>query len=146
MSRGFLLPFGHRRSLLGHPVPAEGLGPPHGRLTGHVRRRTPTGFPRSARTSHDREGCPLYPGDDGAHPGLRTVLGRRLPHLNGPSLHPAPTFHLRGFTSRGINEGSRNSPVRSSPRLWPPGWNEQPLGLSPELRTPPTGAGRRTSG
>ena len=26
--------FGHRHSLLGHPVPAEELGPPHGRLTG----------------------------------------------------------------------------------------------------------------
>src|SRR5439155_17482471 len=30
---GFPLPFGHRHSLLGHPVPAEELGPPHGRLT-----------------------------------------------------------------------------------------------------------------
>jgi len=96
MSRGFLLPFGHRRSLLGHPIPAEGLGPPHGRLTGHVD-RTSTGLPRSARTSNDREGCPLYPGDDGAHPGQRTVLSRRLPHLNGTSLHPAPTLHLTGL-------------------------------------------------
>jgi hypothetical protein len=31
--------------------------------------RTQTGFPRSARTSSDRGGCPLYLGDDGAHPG-----------------------------------------------------------------------------
>jgi len=30
---GFPLPFGHRHSLLGHPLPAGGLGPPHGRLT-----------------------------------------------------------------------------------------------------------------
>jgi hypothetical protein len=30
--------------------------------------RTQTGFPRFARTSNDRGGCPLYPGDDGAHP------------------------------------------------------------------------------
>ena len=96
MSRGFVLPFGHRRSLLGHPIPAEGLGPPHGRLTGHVD-RTSTGLPRFARPSNDREGCPLYPGDDGAHPGLRTVLSRRLPHLNGTSLHPAPTLHLTGL-------------------------------------------------
>ena len=36
------------------------------------------------------------------------------------------------------NEGSHRSPVRSSPRLRPPGWNEPPLGLSPKLRTPPT--------
>jgi hypothetical protein len=33
-SRGFPLPFGHRHSLLGHPVPAEELSPPHGRPTG----------------------------------------------------------------------------------------------------------------
>jgi hypothetical protein len=30
--------------------------------------RTPTGFPRSARTSSDRGGRPLYPEDGGAHP------------------------------------------------------------------------------
>jgi hypothetical protein len=30
--------------------------------------RTLTGLPRSARTSCDRVGCPLYPGDNGAHP------------------------------------------------------------------------------
>jgi hypothetical protein len=62
------VPFGHRHSLLGHPVPARELGPPHGRLTGPHRRRTPTGLPRSARTSCDRGGRPLYPGDNGAHP------------------------------------------------------------------------------
>jgi hypothetical protein len=33
---GFPLPFGRRRSLLGHPIPAGELGPPHGRLTGHA--------------------------------------------------------------------------------------------------------------
>jgi hypothetical protein len=32
--RGFPLPFDCRRSLLGHPMPAEELGPPCGRLTG----------------------------------------------------------------------------------------------------------------
>ena len=31
---GFPLPFGCRHSLLGHHIPAEGLGLPHGRLTG----------------------------------------------------------------------------------------------------------------
>src|SRR5436305_5688200 len=30
----FPLPFGHRRSLLGHPIHAGELGPPYGRLTG----------------------------------------------------------------------------------------------------------------
>ena len=32
---GFPLRFRRRRSLLGHPLPAEELGSPHGRLTGH---------------------------------------------------------------------------------------------------------------
>jgi hypothetical protein len=41
--------------------------------------RTSTGLPRSARTSCDRGGCPLYPEDGGALPGLRDVLSRRLP-------------------------------------------------------------------
>ena len=101
--------------------------------------RTSTGLPRSARTSSDRGGCPLYPGDDGAHPGPGTVPGRRLPHLSGNV--PAPRLRhstWQGFTPRGINEGSSNSPVRSSPHPPPPGWNEQPLRLSPELRTSPT--------
>ena len=59
---GFPLPFGYRHSLLGHPLPAEEFGPPCGRPTG----QTPGprhGFPRSARTSCDRGGCPLYPED-----------------------------------------------------------------------------------
>jgi hypothetical protein len=34
--RGFLSPFGHRRSLLGHPIPAQGLSVPHGQPTGHA--------------------------------------------------------------------------------------------------------------
>ena len=38
---GFPLRFRRRRSLLGHPIPAGELGLPHGRLTGHARRRVP---------------------------------------------------------------------------------------------------------
>ena len=64
---GFPLPFGHRHSLLGHPVPAGELGSPRGRLT-EPQVRTPTGLPRSARTSCDQGGRPLDPGDNGAHP------------------------------------------------------------------------------
>jgi hypothetical protein len=76
--------------------------------------------------------------------------GRRCSFPTGPRLRPAsaapprrvpatPLQHpiARGSASRGINEGSSNSPVRSSPRPPPPGWNEQQLRLSPELRTPP---------
>ena len=36
-------------------------------------------------------------------------------------------------------------PSGHSPRLRPPGWNGPPLGLSPELRTPPTRSRQRTS-
>ena len=45
--------------------------------------RTPTGLPRSARTSCDRGGCPLYPEDDGARPGLDGLPSRRLPLFHG---------------------------------------------------------------
>jgi hypothetical protein len=65
---GFLPPFGCRRSLVGHPLPAGELGLPHGRLTGHRRQgRTPTGLSRCTRTRCGRGGCPLYPEDCGAH-------------------------------------------------------------------------------
>jgi hypothetical protein len=113
---GFPLPFGCRRSLLGHPIPAEELGPPCGRLTGQdVPARTSTGLPRSARVSYDRGGCPLYPDDGGAHPGLSRVLSRRLPLPSGQSFTPLQHPILRGCASRGINEGSSNSPVRPFP-------------------------------
>ena len=93
--RGFPSPFGHRRSLLGHPSPAEESSPPHGQPAG-PEVRTSTGFPRSAHTSCDRGGRPLCPGDDGAHPGPEPLPGRRLPLHNG--LVPAPhhTSHRRG--------------------------------------------------
>jgi hypothetical protein len=57
--------------------------------------------------------------------------------FSGQSLFPAMIPTGLGAPSRGINEGSSNSPVRSSPHLRPLGWNEQPLGLFPGLRTPP---------
>jgi hypothetical protein len=61
------------------------------------------------------------------------LLDRRPPLLSGsPStllLHPIS----RASASRGINGGSSNSPVRSSPRLWPPGWNGPPLDFPPSF-------------
>ena len=76
----------------------------------------------------------------------RDVLDRRLPLSSGQSLHPAPHPILRGFALRGINEGSSNSPVRSSPRPQRPGWNGRRFGFPLRLRTPPTRSRRRTSG
>ena len=133
----FPSPFGHRHSLLGHPVPARELSPPHGRLTGrmagprrgyrvpHARATTGVGAPYTPRTAvliPDRADCPA-----GACRSTTASPSTPLQH---------PT--LRGSALRGINEGSSNSPVQSSPRPRPPGWNGPPLGLSPELRTPPT--------
>ena len=53
---------------------------------------------------------------------------------------PAPrhTSHRRGSRITRQTRVHANSPVRSSPRLWPPGWNGPPLGSPPGLRTPPT--------
>src|SRR5262245_15617310 len=84
--RAFLLPFGRRPLLLGHPVPPREFGPPYGRLTTSPRLRgeadpgevsmfrtyetrlgrVPSGL-RGRRCSRDRS----------------VVLGRRLPPLNG---------------------------------------------------------------
>jgi hypothetical protein len=139
---GFPLPFGRRRSLLGHPVPAEELGPPRGRLTGprpgprrgyrvpHARAATGVGAPYTPRTAV------LIPTEARAQPAP-AALPRPVPapHLNLP---PA------GIALRGINEGSHDSPVRSSPRLRPPGWSGPPLGLSPGFAPRRPGAGRRT--
>jgi len=61
------------------------------------------------------------------------LLARHPPLYHGQSLLPVGTSHRTGAASRGINEGSSNSPVRSSPRLWPPGWNGPPLGFPPSF-------------
>jgi len=111
---GFPSPFGHRRSLLGHPIPAGGLGPPCGRLTG-PEVRTPTGLPRSTRTSYDRGGRPLYPGDDGAHPDHVTS---EAGVCRSTTASPYTTLQhpiQRGCALRGINEGSSNSPYSGLP-------------------------------
>jgi len=53
-----------------------------------------------------------------------------------PCTPPAlPT--ARSSVLRGINEGSRDSPVRSAPHPWPSRWDEDPFGFTLELRTPP---------
>jgi hypothetical protein len=97
------LPFGHRRSLLGHPVPAGELGPPHSRLTGQ--RPDPDGV-TAFRTHEQRPGwAPSIP--QGRRCSSRPIVarGRRLPLRSGQSLHPTYfpstgsrlTRHQRGF-------------------------------------------------
>lgn len=135
----FPSPFGRRRSLLGRPVPAEGLGLPHGRLTAAPlrARRTSTGFPRSAHTSRGRVGCPLYPGGRRCSHDRSPVLGRRLPTFSGwplvtPASRPDPGSPFRETSARVY----WHSPFRPSPHLWPPD-GAGTLGLFPELRTRP---------
>ncbi len=91
------------------------------------------------RTHEQRPGrAPSIPRGQRCSPRPRRLPAGRLPLRCGQSLHPA-TFPSTGFS---LNEASTRvhaiRPVRSSPRLWPPGWNEPPLGFPPGLRTPPT--------
>jgi hypothetical protein len=119
------LPFGHRHSLLGHPIPAEKLGPPHGRLT-EPSARTPTGLPRSARTSCDRGGRPLYPKDGGAHPdrswlpagacrfAAASPCTRRTSHRAGIS-HNEPSTRVQAIHPSGLPKACSRPDGTSSP-------------------------------
>jgi hypothetical protein len=124
---GFLVPFGGRRSLLGHPVPlgswaflTVGLPAP---VTGI---RTPTGFPRSARMRYGRDGCPLYPGECGVHTA-DTGSPAAAPRLSTEkSLDPGTSIHHPGLRltrhQRGFTRFTR--PAFSLPVI--PGWNGNP--------------------
>jgi hypothetical protein len=87
------------------------------------------GFPRSARTSNDRGGCPLYPGDDGAHPDWpRSPARIRCFSAARPCTPPRPSIHARLRMTRhqrGFKQFTR--PVFPSPVA--PGWNESPWAL-----------------
>ena len=100
----------------GHPVPARGTGPssrsadrpPEGG-------RTPSGFPRSALTSYDRVGCPLYPGDQRCSPD-RMPCPASACHITAACPYTPPDHPTaRSSVLRGIHKGSRDSPVRSAP-------------------------------
>ena len=123
----------HRRSLLGHPVPARGLGLPYRpayrrRLTAP---RTPTGFSCSACASCDRGGRPLYPEASGVHPtdedspaaACRSSTARPCTPLSIPS--PG------ALRSRGISGGSLTFARPAFPSPATPGWNEDALRLLP---------------
>ena len=97
-------------------IPAEGLGLPCGRLT-EPPVRTSTGFPRSTRTSCDRGGCLLYPGDDGAHPDWATSPASACRSTAASPCTPLQHPILRGYRSRDINGGSRDSPGKPGTSL-----------------------------
>ena len=123
-------------SLLGHPIPAEELGSPCGRLTG-PEVRTSTGLPRFARTSYDRGGCLLYPEDGGAPPGQGDCsTGARRFSAASPctQLRRPIGWALLYEASTGVHA---IHPSGHSPRLWPPGWNGPPLGFPPSFEPRP---------
>ena len=116
-SRVFLSPFGHRHSLLGHPVPP---GAPAPLTVGRPRHHRHHGPERGFHVPHARDpagiGRPLYPEGDGVD---ATEYGARSarPLRNGPPRHPGAAFHPGMFLSRGINKDSLHSPLQPSPHL-----------------------------
>jgi hypothetical protein len=101
---GFLLPFGRRPSLLGHPVPATEFSSPYGRLTG-ARAPDLDGF-SMFRTREMRLGKGvLYTPGTTVPTRPRILHDRRLPHHSGaslisPVLHPGPGSHDDEASSR----------------------------------------------
>ena len=146
--RGFPSPFGHRHSLLGHPVPAEELSPPRGRLTGHAKAcRTSTGLPRSARMSCDRGGCPLYPGDNGAHPDRGDFRpGARRFAAASPCAPPTfpPARILLNEASEGSHEVHRVSRAHCCARL--PSEPDEHLSMHPAQASPKGSRADRSAG
>lgn len=84
------------------------------------RGRTSTGFPRCTRMRPDRGGRLLDPGAMVSTRQERNVPTgtRRFPAASPTPPPQQPSAGAR--QSRGINEGSPDSPVRSSSRPWPP--------------------------
>ena len=116
---GFLPPFGHRHSLAGPSCPAEEFRLPHGRPTSH---RLDLDGVSTFRTHESRSGgCLLYPGAVvPTQPERNVPVGTR--RFSAASPEPLPlALTGRGPQSRGISEGSRDSPVRSSSRPYSPG-------------------------
>ncbi len=98
--------------------------------------RTPSGLPRSTRTSCGRGGCLLHPEDGDAHPTEghlqpAPAASQRpvpAPHSSVPSTGLSFTGHQRRFTQ--FTRPAFPSPVAHR-------MERRALGLSPELRTPP---------
>jgi hypothetical protein len=111
--------------------------PPSSRSAYRPKGRTPTGLPRFTRTSYDRGGCPLYPENGGAHPGLNVVLSRRLPLHRGESL---PL--LRHPIGRGSSDEASTRVQAIHPSGLPLAWSP-PDGTGGHLGFPPSFAPRR---
>ena len=129
-SRVILFPPGSWAFLtVGLPAP-PGAGPGRGFHVPHLRDTTGLGAPSTPGTA-------VLSRPD-------AVPGRRLPLRCGQSLHPAP-HPTAGLRITRHQRGSRDSPVRSAPRLWPPDGTGDPWAF-PELRTPPLPAAHVRAG
>ena len=115
---GFLLPFATAIRF------SVTLFPPGNRafltvgLPGTTWRPDPGGVSTFTPARHDPGWVPLYPGT-----AVLLPAGCRARSAPAASQQPVPvpaTTFTRGFRNRGINGGSRDSPVRSAPHLWPP--------------------------
>ena len=151
MTPGFLLPFGHRHSLVGSSCARWGFTPPSRSACRPLSRRTPSGLSRSACDRYGRGGRPLNPGDSGALPAsqARPAGTRRLPAAGpcspascNPPARVLMTRRHRGFTH--VHPSGLPQPV--VPRM-----EREPLGLSPGFapcsypqRTPGQGRSLRT--
>ena len=78
---------------------------------------------------------PPFPGTTVLTPTEATT-GRAPATSQQPAPAPCRTSHRQGPRITRHFEGSRDSPVRSSPRLWPPGWNGPPLDFEPRASHP----------
>ena len=110
-----------------------------------ARGRTQTGFPRFARSSCDRGGCSLYPGDDGAHPDWPRSPARICRFSTArPCTPPQPPSNARLRMTRhqrGFKQFTR--PVFPSPVA--PGWNASPWALPRASHPTLTGDARRSA-
>ncbi len=103
--------------------------------------RTQTGLPRSARTSCDRGGCPLYPEDDGAHPaGSPPRPAPAASQRQVPSTPPTTSHRREAPLHEASNRGSHHVHPSGLPLAHAPRMEPAALRLPPELRTLPSPA------
>ena len=135
MTPGFLLPFGHRPSLLGSSCSRPGTGPSSRSADRAPKVRTRTGFPRSAPSRYDRSGCLLDPGT-AVLSWPDAVPGQRLPLPSGQSLSPRNLLPSRGYSITGHQRRFTRFTRPACPSPVTPGW-DQDLRAFPCAPPPP---------
>src|SRR6266508_5129027 len=124
---GFPSPFGHRHSLLGHPVPAQGFSSPHGRLTDVLQHEAGHPGPDGVSTFRTRKtrlglGALCIPGTTVS---TRSSLCPRPPPTASQRqcpCPPSPTSRPGRFESRDISESFRSvTPCPAFPSPVAPG-------------------------